>query len=174
MNKTEFFIVIEKKLVEVKEKWDHTNPGNSFNREDFASDYSDFICETWLKVFNNQKREETMKINLEIAKICHQVNRDYCIDEQLVAPPKWDELPLIVQESIIAGVAEVIADPKITPTQIHQKWCDYKEAEGWKPGEVKNTKLKTHPNLVPFKDLPGLEKRKDVLFIRMVKREMKK
>ncbi|NHZ86128.1 MAG: hypothetical protein GWP19_09630, partial [Planctomycetia bacterium] len=70
-----------------------------------------------IKILINQKREETMKVNVEIAKLCNQVNRDYCINEQLVAPAKWDELPLIVQESIIAGVAEVIADPKITPTQ---------------------------------------------------------
>ena len=125
--------------------------------------------------FDNQKTKEVqMKVNIEIAKICHQVNRDYCIDEQLVAPPKWDELPLKIQESIVSGVAQVIANPKITPTEIHQKWVDYKEAEGWKPGEVKDFKLKLHPNLVPFKDLPSLEKRKDVIFIRTVKREMKK
>ena len=50
MNKTEFFIVVEKKFEEVKEKWDYTNPGVPFTREAFASDYSDFICEMWLKV----------------------------------------------------------------------------------------------------------------------------
>ena len=123
---------------------------------------------------NNRKKRKQMKINLEIAKICHQVNRDYCINEQLEAPPKWDDLPEYVQESIVAGVAEVIADPKVTPTQIHQMWCDYKEKEGWKYALNKDLELKTHPNLVPFKDLDDLEKRKDVLFIRTVKREMKK
>ncbi len=115
-----------------------------------------------------------MKINLEIAKICHQVNRDYCINEQLEAPPEWADLPENIQESIVAGVVEAISDPKITPTQIHQMWCDYKEKEGWKYALNKDLKLKTHPNLVPFKDLPDLEKRKDVLFIKTVRREMKK
>ncbi len=122
----------------------------------------------------NQKKEETMKINLEIAKICHQVNRDYCINEQLEAPPEWDDLPANIQESIVSGVAEVIADPKITPTQIHQMWCDYKEKEGWKYALNKDLKLKTHPNLVPFDKLPKLEKEKDRLFIRTVKQEMKR
>jgi len=115
-----------------------------------------------------------MKINLEIAKICNQVNRNYCINEKLEAPPKWDDLPENIQESIVAGVAEVISDPKVTPTQIHQIWCDYKEKEGWKYALNKDLELKTHPNLVPFKDLPDIEKRKDVLFIRTVRREMKK
>ncbi len=124
--------------------------------------------------FFNIKREETMKINLEIAKICHQVNREYCINEQLEAPPKWDDLPEYVQESIVAGVAEVIADPKITPTQIHEMWCDYKEKEGWKYALNKDLKLKTHPNLVPFNKLTKAEQGKDVLFIKTVRREMKK
>ncbi len=122
----------------------------------------------------NQKNEETMKINLEIAKICHEANQAYCINKQLETMPEWDKLPLDVQESMVAGVATVIADPKITPAESHQSWCDFKEKEGWKYALNKDLKLKTHPNLVPFKDLDDLEKRKDVLFIRTVKREMKK
>ncbi len=126
------------------------------------------------KFFNNQKREETMKINIEIAKICHQVNREYCINEQLEAPPKWEDLPENIQESIVAGVATVISDPKVKPSEMHQKWCDYKEKEGWKYALNKDLKLKTHPNLVPFDKLPKLEQGKDKLFIRTVKAEMKK
>ena len=126
-----------------------------------------------IKILTN-KREETMKVNLEIAKICHKVNRDYCINEQLEAPPKWDDLPANIQESIVAGVAEVITDPKVTPTQIHQMWCDYKEKEGWKYALNKDLKLKTHPNLVLYKDLADDQKRKPVLFIQTVRREMKK
>ncbi len=123
---------------------------------------------------NNQKeREETMKVNLEIAKICHQVNRDYCIDEQIEAPPKWDEVRPDIQEGIVAGVALVIADPGITPTELHFKWCEYKEAQDWSRGEVKDFEEKTHPNLVKFKNLPDVEKRKVVMFLLTVKREMK-
>ena len=50
MIKTEFFIVVEKKFEEVKKKWNQNNPSIPFTREDFASDYSDFICGAWLKV----------------------------------------------------------------------------------------------------------------------------
>ncbi|NHZ85225.1 MAG: hypothetical protein GWP19_05020 [Planctomycetia bacterium] len=128
----------------------------------------------YLTKFNKQKREETMKVNVEIAKICNQVNRDYCIRNRLAAPAKWDDQPLNIQESIIAGVAEVIADPKITPKESHQNWLDYKEKDGWIYGKVKDFKAKLHPNMVPFKKLPELEKRKDALFIQTVKREMKK
>ncbi len=137
------------------------------------------FCDRMVKMqrhvnLHNKKKREKMKINLEIAKICHATNQAYCEKSKLEGAPVWDELPLDVQESIVAGVAEVIADPKVTPTQIHQMWCNYKEKEGWKYALNKDLKLKTHPNLVPFKDLPDLEKRKDVLFIRTVRREMKK
>lgn len=56
MNKTEFFIVVEKKFAEVKEKWKITNAFSlEYTREDFASDYSDFICTAWLSVYSPVK-----------------------------------------------------------------------------------------------------------------------
>ncbi len=130
--------------------------------------------EVYAPASQNRKKRKQMKINLEIAKICHAANQAYCEKSKLEGAPVWDELPSDVQESIVSGVVEVISDPKVTPTQMHQKWCDFKVENGWKYALNKDLKLKTHPNLVPFKDLPDLEKRKDVLFIRTVRREMKK
>ncbi len=118
------------------------------------------------------KREGTMKVNVEIAKICNQANRHYCIDNQLVAPAKWDDLPSGIQESIVSGVAEVIADPKVTPAEMHQKWVDYKKAGGWKYGKVKDVNKKLHPSLVPFEKLPKVEQAKDFIFIETVKNEI--
>ncbi len=115
-----------------------------------------------------------MKVNVEIAKICHEANRQYCMNNRLSVNPKWDELPEPMQESIVAGVAEVIADPKVTPTEMHEKWCDFKTEQGWKYALNFDAKLKTHPNLVPFKKMSKVEQTKDYLFIRTVKAEMKK
>lgn len=127
-----------------------------------------------VNLHNRKKREETMKVNLEIAKICHQVNRDYCIENRLFAGPKWDETSTNIQESVISGVAEVIADPKVTAAEMHDKWLEYKASEGWKFDKVLNVKKKLHPNMVPFNKLSKVEQEKDRLFIRTVKREMKK
>ena len=126
-----------------------------------------------LKLATTQ-REETMKVNLEIAKLCHEANRQYCIDNQLKAGAVWDETPLHIQESIVAGVAEVIADPKVTPAESHQKWVDYKTKQGWKFDKVLNVGKKLHPNLVPFKKLSKDEQIKDKIFIGTVLKEIKK
>ena len=41
----------------------------------------------------------------------------------------------------------------------------HKEREGWTYGETKDAKKKTHPNLVPFYQLPIQERMKDIMFI---------
>jgi hypothetical protein len=124
--------------------------------------------------FYNQKKEDRMKVNVEIAKLCHEANRQYCIDNQLTTNPVWDDCDAALQESIVSGVAEVINDPKTTPAEMHQNWIDYKEEQGWKYALNYDLKLKTHPNLVPFNKLPKFEQAKDKLFIKTVKEEMKK
>ena len=163
----------------IKPKWNEAHPRVSGNWpvDEPPKPYGGHLVwasALFAKFFNKQKKEEKMKVNVEIAKICHEANRQYCIDNQLKTHAKWDELPLIIQNSIVAGVVDVIADPKITPTELHFKWCEYKEAEDWTKGDVKDLEAKTHPNLVKFKKLPDAEKRKVVLFITTVRREMKK
>ncbi len=118
------------------------------------------------------KREETMKVNVEIAKICHEANRQYCIDNQLKTHAKWDELPEELQESIVAGVAKVVEDPKISAEESHQNWLDYKEVEGWNYGDETDIAAKLHPNMVEWKKLSKVERGKDKLFLATVRREM--
>ena len=120
-----------------------------------------------------KNKEEKMKVNIEIAKIAHQANRDYCIKNQLVTPPKWDDLPEDIQTSIVAGVELVVSSPKITPGMLHQSWVDYKVKEGWKLGKEKDFDRKIHPNLVPYKKLPKVEQEKDRLFLRIVRGQIK-
>ena len=125
------------------------------------------------KFFNNQKKEGKMKVNVEIAKICHEANRQYCIENQLKTQAKWDELPDDLQESIIVGVAKVIENPRIGAEESHQNWLDYKEAEGWTYGDEIDVAAKEHPNMVEWKKLSKVECGKDKLFLATVKREMK-
>ncbi len=123
-------------------------------------------------IFNNQQKEGKMKVNLEIAKICHEANREYCIDNQLRTHAKWDELPNELQESIIAGVAKIIENPKITAEEMHEAWMEYKAEEGWIYGEEIDVPGKTHPNMAVWKKLSKVERGKDKLFLYIVKREM--
>jgi hypothetical protein len=38
-----------------------------------------------------------------------------------------------------------------------------KKADGWKFGKAKDAKKKTHPMMIPYRDLPAFEQRKDAL-----------
>lgn len=51
-----------------------------------------------------------------------------------------------------------------TPEDLHQSWCDFKAADGWVYGEVKDAEAKTHPCLVPYEELPEEQRIKDDLF----------
>ena len=120
-----------------------------------------------------QKKEDKMKVNVEIAKICHEANREYCIENQLKTHAKWDELPDDLQESIIAGVAKVIENPKITAEEMHDNWINYKAEQGWLYGDELDIAEKLHPNMVIWKKLSKVERGKDKLFLYIVKREMR-
>lgn len=47
-------------------------------------------------------------------------------------------------------------------------WMDDKLKDGWMYGETKDPEAKTHPCLVPFKELPIFQQKKDALFCAIV------
>lgn len=65
-------------------------------------------------------------------------------------------------DSLLDGIAYMDANPNITPEENHNNWMKAKTAQGWVYGEVKDFEKKTHPDLVPFEDLPEVEQRKDI------------
>ena len=44
---------------------------------------------------------------------------------------------------------------------VHEVWAETRIKQGWKYGEQRNDELKTHPCLVPYEDLPEVEKEYD-------------
>ena len=49
----------------------------------------------------------------------------------------------------------------------HDSWWREYERMGWKYGPVRDAKLKTHPDMVSFVDLPKSERDKDEIFLRL-------
>lgn len=105
---------------------------------------------------------------IEIAAICHEINRIYSkyLNE---AVPSWIDAPGDHKESMISGVRFTVNNPDLTPKDQHSNWMQEKAARGWKYGRVKSDELKTHPCLVPYELLSVDQRRKDYIFQALVR-----
>jgi len=66
-------------------------------------------------------------------------------------------------ESLIDGIRFQDENPNNTPEQNHENWVKMKTSQGWVHGYVKDFDKKTHPDLVPYCDLPKVEQLKDTV-----------
>lgn len=102
-----------------------------------------------------------------IAQVVHEANRvlqGIFRTPGVPMAPAWDYFPKDQREGVIRGVAAMRADPDITPEASHESWVWDKLGNGWVLGDVKDAIAKTHPNLVPYADLPENERLKDHVF----------
>jgi DNA-binding transcriptional MerR regulator len=106
----------------------------------------------------------------DIARVIHAANRELQIVQGDPKPsPPWDDAPEYQVSQNVASVIVALADRNQTPEANHQGWLDRMTADGWTYGAVKDADAKTHPDLVPFADLPHGEQQKDRLFIAIVR-----
>ncbi len=106
---------------------------------------------------------------IEIAEVCHEVNRGICFAMGDLSQQSWAQAPEWQRKSAIAGVKFAIDNPEAPDSAQHDAWCKDKVANGWVFGPVKDSGKKTHPCLVPFEQLPKMQQLKDVLFKTVVK-----
>lgn len=66
-------------------------------------------------------------------------------------------------QSLLDGVRYQDENPDNTPEENHNNWMKQKIAQGWTYGPVKDFEKKTHPDLVPYDELPKVEQRKDFM-----------
>jgi len=66
-------------------------------------------------------------------------------------------------ESLLNGIEYLEENSECTPEENHNNWMKEKIRQGWVYGDVKDFELKTHPDLIPFNELPVVEQRKDIL-----------
>lgn len=106
---------------------------------------------------------------IELARLCHEVNRAYCQalgDDTQVA---WEDAPDWQKDSALAGVNFVLDNPDAPASANHDSWLEHKLNDGWKYGEVKDAEKKTHPCIVPYEELPVEQRAKDHIFRAIVK-----
>lgn len=104
-----------------------------------------------------------------IARVCHEVNRAYCNAMGDASQPSWEDAPEWQKASAINGVQFAAANPNATPEDMHISWMTAKIADGWVYGGVKDAVAKTHPCMLPYRELPRDQRIKDYLFRAVVK-----
>ena len=100
----------------------------------------------------------------QIAEVCHEANRVYCLSIGDHSQPRWDDAPDWQRESAVQGVENIVEGSVKAPGETHVSWLASKKADGWVYGEVKDAEAKTHPCMVEYKDLPVEQQKKDALF----------
>lgn len=111
-----------------------------------------------------------MTDTVTIARICWEANRAYCAHVGHPVDPPWEAAAAAQSvQGYIDGVAFAIANPGSTPEDQHQAWMNAKILDGWRRGDVKDAAAKTHPALVPYVDLPEVQRVKDRLFLAIVR-----
>jgi hypothetical protein len=100
----------------------------------------------------------------QIARLCHETNREYCKSIGDNSQPSWEEAPDWQKDSAQNGVKMHLNNPEATAEDSHKAWLKQKEEEGWKYGPVKDPEKKEHPCFVPYDQLPVEQQEKDRLF----------
>ena len=106
---------------------------------------------------------------LKCAEVCHAANAAYCRTLGDTSQLSWHRAPDWQRESAINGVKFILDNPRSTPEKSHENWLKEKVEDGWTYGEVKDPEAKTHPCIMPYKDLPEEQKLKDHIFSSIVK-----
>lgn len=106
-------------------------------------------------------REEMIE---SAARIAHEVNRAYCNALGDASQPDWNDAPTWQKESAKIGMRMHAANPEATAEDSHKAWMAVKESEGWVYGEHKDPVKKTHPCMLPYRELPREQRIKDYLF----------
>lgn len=111
-------------------------------------------------------RSGVIDLVLGIASVCHEATRQYnkTIGEKM---PRWDSAPNWMRESTVKGVQYFLGRPDAGPEDMHNEWLAQKG--DWKWGPEKDPDKKEHPCILPYDELDTEQKKKDLLFIAIVK-----
>jgi hypothetical protein len=101
------------------------------------------------------------------ARAAHETNRVWCLTHGDNSQMPWELAPEWQKDSAKRGVAVALGGA--SPEDQHKAWCAHKRADGWAFGPVKDEDKKTHPCLVDYKDLPEVQKAKDILYSGVVR-----
>lgn len=106
---------------------------------------------------------------MQIAEVCHETNRAFCITIGDISQKSWDEAEEWQRLSAERSVRFAIENPDAPASAQHDAWVADKERDGWKYGPIKDPAKKEHPCIVPYVELPLDQRIKDHLFRSVVR-----
>ena len=85
-----------------------------------------------------------------------------------IVPEPWNERDDAFRKQFVDIVAQYMKGKIPTPREAHISWMEKYFEMGWVYGPVRDTSKKTHPDLVPYDDLPQDERDKDAIFLSFI------
>ena len=81
-----------------------------------------------------------------------------------IVPEKWEDRDEKFRNQMINVVKKYLSQENLpTPEEAHNSWMDAYFKMGWKYGKERDVDKKTHPDLLPFYNLPQDERDKDAI-----------
>lgn len=105
----------------------------------------------------------------EVAELCHEANRALCVAAGDLSQLPWKDAEIWQREAAISGVCFHLDPVNDDPEKAHLNWCQQKQSDGWCYGAIKDAVLKHHPCLVPYEQLPVIDRAKDLVFVSIVR-----
>lgn len=112
-----------------------------------------------------------MKLKGEkIAKLIYEATRvEADWSGRSIVPEEWERREEKFREQFVNIINKYISSDKLpTPSKAHASWMHSYFKMGWKYGKTRDTNKKTHPDLIPFEELPRDERDKDAIFLAFV------
>ncbi len=86
--------------------------------------------------------------------------------ERSIVPEQWKRRDEKFKKQFVNIINKYLLKEKLpTPEEAHQSWMDSYFKMGWKYGKKRNIIKRTHPDLLPFNELPKDERDKDAIFL---------
>jgi len=116
--------------------------------------------------------EKPLNLNIEyIAKNIYEATRlEAEWSNRSIIPEKWNNRDEKFKTQFINTINNYISsqDNLPTPKEAHDSWVEVYKKMGWKFGEKRDIKKKTHPDILSFEELPKDERDKDAIFLMVV------
>jgi len=87
-----------------------------------------------------------------------------------INPEVWEKRDDAFRKNMIRAVAKQCSkNASNSVIELHARWVKAYEKMGWKYGKIRDTKLKTHPDMVAYQKLGKKEQEKDWVFFMLCK-----